>query len=254
MWHRAINKTIPAQRPSLTTKSWPHWKTQSEQRLTKKIKIKNKTEQLSLWTCMQTSYISMSSMNPEFRESWLDSLSVDYLGVISQRYRLRPQGMGHLHHRVHLARTKAAGEDAAVGPGHLQHRHLVASWPPQGLKNKSTRRHSEHKAASSLLTPAVTQAEVRDWLHLAQVPRASVDDAGVSPTSPGEGRDCGPPGERAKLGARDDPQPVVGRALVRVHTLLFPSMWTSLVRQVCLRCFSIIWILLILKSNTGCWL
>lgn len=56
----------------------------------------------------------------------------------------------------------------------------------------------------------VTQAEVCDRLHLAQVAGASVDDAGVSSTLPGEGRDCGPPGERAKQGSRDDPQPVVG--------------------------------------------
>lgn len=53
-----------------------------------------------------------------------------------------------------------------------------------------------------------------DRLHLAQVTRASVDDAGVSSTPPGEGCNRGPPGKRAKLGARDDPQPVVGRALV----------------------------------------
>lgn len=62
-----------------------------------------------------------------------------------------------------------------------------------------------------------------DRLHLAQVPGASVDDAGVNSTPPGEGRDCGSPCERAKLGARDDPQPVVGRALVGIHTLLFTS-------------------------------
>lgn len=53
-----------------------------------------------------------------------------------------------------------------------------------------------------------------DRLHLTQVPRTSVDDPRVSSTLTGEGRDLGPPGERAKLGARDDPQPVVGRALV----------------------------------------
>lgn len=60
--------------------------------------------------------------------------------------------MGNLHHRVHLTRTKTSGEDAAVGPGHLQHRHLVASWAPRGFKNKkknkSTQRYSERKAAS----------------------------------------------------------------------------------------------------------
>lgn len=94
----------------------------------------------------------------------------------------------------------------------------------QKTKTKSTQRHSERqKPRLSLLTPAVTQAEVCDRLHLAQVPGASVDDAGVNSTLPGEGRDCGPPGERAKLGARDDPQPVVGRALVGIHTLLFTS-------------------------------
>lgn len=53
-----------------------------------------------------------------------------------------------------------------------------------------------------------------DRLHLAQVTRASVDDAGVSSTPPGEDCNCGPPGKRAELGARDDPQPVVGQALV----------------------------------------
>lgn len=36
----------------------------------------------------------------------------------------------------------------------------------------------------------------------------------MSSTPPGEGCNCGPPGKRAKLGARDDPQPVVGGALV----------------------------------------
>lgn len=89
------------------------------------------------------------------------------------------------------------------------------------------------KPCLSLLTAAVTQAEVSHRLHLTQVPRASVDNAGVGPALPGEGSDCGPPGERAKLGARDDPQPVVGRALVRVHTLLLPSMQMSPARQVC---------------------
>lgn len=58
-----------------------------------------------------------------------------------------------------------------------------------------------------------------DRLHLAQVPRSSVDDAHVSSTLIGEGRDLSPPSERAKLGARDDPQPVVGRALVTFDRL-----------------------------------
>lgn len=58
-----------------------------------------------------------------------------------------------------------------------------------------------------------------DRLHLTQVPRASVNDACVSSTQTGEGRHLGPPGKRAKLGARDDPQPVVGRALMRFDIL-----------------------------------
>lgn len=58
-----------------------------------------------------------------------------------------------------------------------------------------------------------------DRLHLTQVPRPSVNDARVSSTLIGERCDLGPPGERAKLGARDDPQPVVGRALVTFDRL-----------------------------------
>lgn len=58
-----------------------------------------------------------------------------------------------------------------------------------------------------------------DRLHLTQVPRASINDACVSSTLTGEGRYLGPPGKRAILGARDHPQPVVGRALMRFDSL-----------------------------------
>lgn len=59
-------------------------------------------------------------------------------------------------------------------------------------------------------------------LHLTKVSRAAINDAHLSSTLIGEGSYLGPPCIRAKLGARDDPQPVAGQALVRFD------------RQVCL--------------------
>lgn len=182
--------------------------------------------------CMQTSFISVLSMNTKFCESCFASTGcwpstwVSLASGVSSA----PEGWSTSTtvfispgRRVRV-RTLPSGQDTSS---------TVTSSLPENRRDSKTNQPKKNKINSaslwaqkprlSLLTPAVTQAEVCDRLHLAQVPGASVDDAGVNSTPPGEGRDCGSPCERAKLGARDDPQPVVGRALVGIHTLLFTS-------------------------------
>lgn len=69
--------------------------------------------------------------------------------------------------------------------------------------------------SSNLLKLKLTEPKVGDRLHLTQVPRTSVDDASVSSAPTGEGCHLGSAGKGSKLGTRDDPQPVVRRALMR---------------------------------------